>query len=164
MIWLFAVLGAVLAYACWQVLFSIWSRLQELGIENTKSSSNYFDNLLYGLLSGLAVARLVWMFFNRALYIDVPFGLLPYNRSATETVWFAVFPWRIFRVDEGVYFPVLWGIMGVYLIWTLFLPTIRLIRRLKLEKRGIMRAFLVKVLLCGLLAGGYFALIIYFSL
>lgn len=164
MIWLLAALGAVIVYVGWYVLLSTWLRLQELGVENSRSSSNYFDGLFLSGSIGLVVSRLVWMFWNRTMYADVPWGLLPYNRSASETVWFAVFPWRFLRVLEGIYFPVFWGIIAVLAFWILFLPTFRLIRRLKLEKRGIMRAFLIRVFLCGVLVGGYFAVLLYFSL
>jgi hypothetical protein len=164
MIWFLAALGVVVAYTSWYVLLSTWSRLQELGIENTKSSSNYFDCLFYGGILGLIFSRVTWMVSHRGLYSDVPWGLLPYNRNASETVWLAVFPWRFFRIAEGIYFPVFWLIAGVFVLWILFVPALRLIRRLKLEKRGIMRAFLIRVLLCGLLVGGYFSLLLYFSL
>lgn len=155
--------GFILLYICWAVSISSWSRLTELGIEHKKSSSTYFDSVMLSGFFGLLVSRIVWMFTQMSIYQDVPWGILPYSRSASEFVWFTVFPWRFFRVTEGIHFPVLWIIMGILTIFTVFIPTISLARRLRLEKRGIMRAFIIKNAFCSAVALLYFALLTNFA-
>lgn len=155
--------GFIVLYLVWRVFISTWGRLAELGITHSYSSVTFFDKIFNSGMYGLLLSRIVWMVMNRSVYADVPWGLLPYSRSATEFIWFTLFPWRFFRLTEGVLLPLLWAIMGVGIIWFIFVPTFSLVRRLKIEKRGVMRAFLVRILVSGLLTVGYFASLIYFT-
>ncbi|WKZ24234.1 MAG: hypothetical protein QY312_01340 [Candidatus Dojkabacteria bacterium] len=157
-------LGAVLlSYWCWKTALSIWERLRELGIKHSKSSFTFFDEIFISGVISLLAARLVWMGLNLARYTEVPWGLLPYSRTATETIWLTLFPWRVLQFSEGVFLPVLWGLFGFLLILYIFIPTISLARRLKLEKRGIMRNFILRSLTCCLAILAYFgALLVYY--
>jgi hypothetical protein len=103
------------------------------------------------------------MITHISFYQEVPWGLLPYSRSAAEFVWFTVFPWRFFRLTEGITYPVLWIVMGLVTIAIVFLPTITIARRLRLEKRGIMRAFVLRTVFCILITALYFMLLTYFA-
>lgn len=161
---LLAVAGLFLVYICWRTTLVIWRRLEELGIKHQRTSTTYFDNILRGAIVGAVFARIVWMFINRAVYADVPWGVLPYSRSATEFIWFTVFPWRFFRLTEGMMFPIMWGIMGILIILSVFIPTAQLARTLKLEKRGIMRSFVLRAVACAVLTAIYFGTLIYFAL
>lgn len=156
-------LGFLIVYLCWAVSVSSWSRLTELGIEHRKSSTTYFDSILSSAFFGTLVSRIVWMFMNMQLYQDVPWGILPYSRSASEFVWFTVFPWRFLRLTEGLYFPILWVVMGLLIVSAIFVPTIKIARKLKLEKRGIMRSFILKNGASALLVLVYFAVLTYFA-
>jgi hypothetical protein len=147
---------------CWSVSTSSWSRLSELGIEHTKSSTTYFDSILTSSIVGTIIARISWMLLNLSVYQEVPWGILPYSRSATEFIWFTVFPWRLFRITEGIFYPALWIIMGIIVIFSVFFPTVQLARKLRLEKRGIMRSFVLKNAACAIIVAGYFALLTYF--
>ena len=155
-------LGLGMLYVCWNVSMTSWGRLSELGIVHKKSSTTYFDSILIAGLIGVAISRISWMLINLPVYADVPWGFLPYSRSASETVWFTLFPWRLFRFTEGIVSPVLWIAMGLIVVFSIFIPTINLARKLRLEKRGIMRTFLVKNTIFAVLTIGYFALLTYF--
>ncbi|MFZ6022736.1 MAG: hypothetical protein ACOYT9_04720 [Patescibacteria group bacterium] len=156
-------IGFVVLYTVWRVFISTWGRLSELGITHRNSSVTYFDKILYSGLFGLLISRIVWMVMNRAVYADVPWGILPYSRSATEFIWFTLFPWRFFRITEGIMLPLLWGLMCAGIVWLISIPTFRLVRTLKIEKRGVMRAFLLRIVAGTLLMIGYFAVLIYFA-
>ncbi|PIY17647.1 hypothetical protein CO112_01215 [Candidatus Dojkabacteria bacterium CG_4_9_14_3_um_filter_150_Dojkabacteria_WS6_41_13] len=157
-------LGLVLFYFVWSILISVWSRLNELGVKNEKSSTTFFDNVLYITIAGSILARAMWMVFHRVLYYGIPWGILPYSRSASGYLWLTVFPWRFFRLTDGIYYPVLWAFIGVVLLFTVFWPTFELARRLRLEKRGIMRAFLIRITACAAVSTLYFGALTYFSL
>jgi len=161
MIWIFIGIGVMLLYVCWQVLVMTWTRLQDLGVDNSLSSGNYFDLVSLAGVVSVLISRVVWMGLNRAAYAEIPWGILPYNRSASGVVWLEVFPWRLLRVSEGITVPVVFGGMVILLLAWLFWPTIQLIRKLKLEKRGIMRAFLIRVALLFLSVVAYFGLLSY---
>lgn len=156
-------IGFAVLYMVWRIFISIWGRLSELGITHRNSSVTYFDKIFYSGLFGLLISRIAWMVMNRAVYADVPWGILPYSRSATEFIWFTLFPWRFFRITEGIILPLLWGLMCTGIVWLISIPTFRLVRTLKIEKRGVMRAFLLRILAATLLTIGYFAVLIYFA-
>lgn len=162
--WIFVVTGVVLFYGCWRISVVNWARLSELGIVHSKSSTTYFDNIFSSSIIALIFSRLTWMLMNVRLYAEVPWGLLAYNRSASGLEWFSVFPWRVLKLTEGIYFPLFWGIMALGVIFGIFVPTIRLARRLKLEKRGIMRTFILRSLGGILMTLVYFGLLGYYSL
>lgn len=157
------IVGLMLFYSGWVVTLTSWDRLADLGVEHSKSSTSYFDVLLSSSIISLVISRLVWMGMNMGAYQDVPWGILPYSRSATDFSWFTMFPWRIFRINEGVFMPAFWGILGFLAIVGIFLPTIQLARKLKLEKRGIMRGFVVKSVAISLATAIYMGILIYYS-
>lgn len=162
--WAFVVAGFILIYACWRVSIVTWGRLNELGISHNRSSTTYFDNILNSGLVALLFSRLTWMLLNVQVYADVPWGILPYSRSASGITWFTLFPWRFLRIQEGVLLPLFWGIMAFGVISTIFVPTIKLAMRLRLEKRGVMRSFVIKAVLSIVAILGYFGTLIYYSL
>jgi len=162
--WGLFLIGVVLFYLVWSVLVSVWSRLSELGVKNEKSSTTFFDNFFYVTIVGSILARATWMVLHRVLFYDVPWGILPYSRSASGYLWLTVFPWRFLRLTEGIYYPVLWAFVGVTLLFTVFWPTFELARKLRLEKRGIMRAFLIRITACAAVSTLYFGALAYISL
>lgn len=158
------IVGVVLFYLGWYVSITNWSRLTELGIEHSKSSTTYFDGIFTNSVVSLIAARIVWMLLHVSIYQDVPWGLLPYTRSTADFNWFALFPWRVFRITEGVFLPIFWVLLGVLIVFGIFAPSITMARRLRLEKRGIMRSFIVKYIVCIVTTLVYFGVLGYFSL
>lgn len=164
MIWSAIGVGIIVFYIGWYLSLTSWSRLKELGVEHNRNSTTYFDIMLGSFLLSLIVARIVWMVMNQSIYNDVPWGIFPYVRTVASIEWFAYFPWRILQLTEGVYYPVLWGLFGFFASTFIFLPTTTLARRLKIEKRGVMRRFLLKSLLGFVLFLVYFGVLTWLSL
>ncbi|MCC7304037.1 hypothetical protein IT418_01315 [bacterium] len=162
--WLFIIAGLALFYGGWHLSMITWARLEELGIDHTRSSTTYFDRIFSSSVIALIFSRLIWMLLNVQRYAEVPWGLLAYNRSVSGIEWFSVFPWRFFKITEGVYFPLFWVIVAIGIVFGIFIPTIRLARRLKLEKRGIMRSFILRSIAGIIGVFVYFGFLVYYSL
>ncbi len=141
MSWVILAIAVIVLYLSWFVVISIWSRLIELGVEHKKSFISFFDAVLGSGLLGLFFARIVWMFSNMSLFTSVPWGIVPYVRSASGIAWFSVFPWRFLLFSEGIFYPVLWGIWGLSAIIMLYVPTLVLIGKLRIDKKNVMRMF-----------------------
>lgn len=164
MIWAVLLIGVAIFYVGWHLSLTSWSRLRELGIEHERNSTTYFDTILWSLLLGLIVARIAWMGLHAGLYAEVPWGIFPYVKTVNAVDWFTFFPWRIFKLTEGISYPVLWSISGILSAMFIFIPTMSLARKLKLEKRGIMRGFLIKSIVGFVLTIAYFSGLVWLSL
>lgn len=162
--WGILAIALIALYFIWYQIISIWIRLGELGVGHKKSFISFFDGILLSGLFALAVSRITWMFMNISFFTDVPWGLVPYLRSATGISWFSVFPWRFLLFTEGIVYPVLWGTWGLLIIVSIFMPTLSLVGKLKVDKKRVMNKFRLDISL-GIFAVIMVALLaIYFSL
>lgn len=162
MVYLFVALGLTVLYLGWYISLTSWSRLSELGVKHRQNSFVFFDTVLLSFIVGLLLSRLVWMSAHASLYTDVPWGILPYLRTALSVDWLTYFPWRILRFSEGINFQVLWVTFGLLASTALYLPTISLARKLRVEKRSVLAGFIAKALLGTVVTLGYFLLLILF--
>jgi hypothetical protein len=163
MVYILVILGLAILYLGWYISLTSWSRLTELGVEHKRNSLLFFDTLLLSFLFGLLLARLVWMAMNMTVYADVPWGFLPYVRTALSIDWLTYFPWRILRFTEGINNLVLWTTTGLVASFTVYVPTISLARKLRVEKRSVMMGFVIRALLGMIATLGYFVLLILFA-
>jgi hypothetical protein len=164
MVYALALIGAVVLYLGWNISLTSWSRLRELGVEHSKNSFTFFDTIFNASVLSLVISRIVWMIQHAAHYAEVPWGILPYTRSEITFEWFSTFPWRLLRVPEGLNYVVLWSALAFIVTVFLYVPTLRLARKLKTEKRTVMRSFMVRSLTVISVTISYFAVLVFLSL
>lgn len=162
--YILTVIGVIVLYLGWNISLTSWSRLLELGVEHKKNSYVFFDTVLWSFLIALMLSRLVWMTFHISLYSDVPWGILPYVRTTSSIDWLTYFPWRILRFTEGLQYQVLWATFGLISAITIYIPTISLARKLKVEKSSVTIGFVMKALAGLIITLAYFAALILFSM
>lgn len=153
--WLLLAVGIGILYMMWFFSLSSWRRLTELGVEHALSFISFFDGLVISGITALVLSRLIWILTNLAVFQDVPWGILPYLHTANGLMWFSVFPWRFLVFTEGLNYTVLWAVYGVLAAIITFIPTIALSRKLKVEKLGIMRGYIIRAI------GGMIVVLLY---
>jgi hypothetical protein len=148
-------------YIGWYISLTNWSRLTELGVEHKNNSVVYFDGVVVTFLLALSLSRAVWMINHEALYSEVPCGFLPYIRTALSIEWLTYFPWRIFKIAEGIDTVFLYALWGILFSIRTYIPAIVLTRKLKVEKKRVSRNFLLKSILGMVITITYAVLLVF---
>jgi len=156
--WGLALLFVPVLYLSWKTLLSTWRKLSSLGVEHRLVSTWLFDSILKAFFLAGVISRFSWMILNLDQYAGLLWSFAPFEVMSSSVIWFRYLPWRYLLFLEGMELTVLWLTTGVLTFIVIFLPTVRLVRTLKLEKRGIVRNLLIQSLL------GAFYLLAYFIL
>lgn len=102
--WLVAILAFVFLYVAWAFLTKVGVQIRNKDASYKFATYKIFDKWIGSFLLAIFVARIAFVLQQLTKVYKIGFFLLPYAKIHGHIYFLTYYPWRLFRINEGVDF------------------------------------------------------------